>query len=73
MLKPMNKICQWEVVENAVPEDTPLKVFYVSDGKYLVTTVTTIFKTFIPQEKQRNQREKALWNKGLIFTVYNPI
>ena len=45
----------------------------MSDGKKLVTTVTTIFKTFIPQGKWRNQREKTLWNKGLNFAVYNPI
>ena len=39
------------------------------DGKILVTTVTAIFKTFIPQEKSINQVEKTLWNKGLNFTV----
>ena len=43
------------------------------NGKYLVTTVTAKFKTFIPQGKWRNQSEKTLWNKGLNFAVYNPI
>ena len=39
------------------------------DGKKLVTTVTTIFKTFIPQGKSRNQNEQSMWNKGLNFAV----
>jgi hypothetical protein len=32
----------------------------VRDGTNLVTTVTAIFKTIIPQGKSKNQREKAL-------------
>ena len=38
----------------------------------MVTTVTVIFKTFIPQGKSNNWPAKALWNKGLIFIVYKP-
>ena len=43
---------------------------YVRDGTNLVTTVTAIFKTLIPQRKSITRLEKALWNKGLIFAVY---
>ena len=44
---------------------------FLGEGRtYLVTTVTAIFKTLIPYGKSRNQLQKALWNKGLIFAVY---
>ena len=43
---------------------------YMRDTKKMVTTVTAMFKTLIPQGKSINQREKTLWNKGLNFAVY---
>ena len=43
---------------------------YVRDGNNLVTTVTAILKTLIPQGKSINQPPKTLWNKGFNFAVY---
>ena len=41
---------------------------HMRDGKKLVTTVTTIFKTCIPQVKWRNQREKNPEIRNHVFS-----
>ena len=35
----------------------------------MVTAVTAILKTLIPQEKTINRPEKTLWNEGLNFAA----